>query len=493
MELDDRTQETLDLVQKALTNGWTTNSGLQGIDLTGVVSLIPVYTPLRKLLSRVGSPAGAEFTQWKALLNVTNSQPSIFTGYDTTGGLVATSLSNVSSPYVPIALDGQVTQDSIDIAKNYADPLAIETMNVLNMLMVLEERALGTGAQAFALPAITTPTATTATTGGTLGTGVTIKCAVQARSGMNYFNGGSGVASTQGTVTTGSTTSTGTVTFSVPAVKGAVAYDWFVGASTANLYYATTTVASLTITKAIPTTNQSLPSYELPDLFGTAPTAPSTADSSFSANAFNSLLATIVGDYNNSGLSIVTPGTGTNSGAGWTDCGASPLTISGASVSQLDALNLSIYNSVKLSPTAYMMNAQQASDLSMLLLGTNLAPTYLQASAAGRDDVTGSAYVSTYINKAFNGAPIRIEVHPSVPPGTIIARTDSVPFPGSNIGNVFEVRTLRDYAQFEYGVTRSPATGPSGPRQEFTIRSVETLVNRAPVSCAVLANIAASE
>jgi hypothetical protein len=396
---------------------------------------------------------------------------------------------------VPIALDGQVTQDSIDIAKNYADPLAIETMNVLNMLMVLEERALGTGAQAFALPVISavTPTPTYTTTGGTIGSGVTIKCAVQARSGMNYFNGGSGVVSTTASATTGTTTSTNTVTFSIPAVKGAVAYDWFVGTSTATLYYTTTTVASLTIKAAIPTTNQALPTNELPDLYGTAPTAPTTADSSYSANAFNSMLATIVGDYNNAGLSIVTPGTGTSSGAVWTDCGAAPLSISGASVAQLDALNLGIYNSVKSSPTAYMMNAQQASDLSMLLLGTYLAPTYLQANAAGRDTVTGSAYISTYINKAFNGAPIRIEVHPSVPPGTIIARTDSVTFPGSNIGNVFEVRTLRDYAQFEYGVTRSPLSGPSAPRQEFTIRSVETLVNRAPVANGVICNIAASE
>jgi hypothetical protein len=311
---------------------------------------------------------------------------------------------------------------------------------------------------------------------------------------MNYFNGGSGVVSSTATGTCGSTTSTNTVTFSIPAVKGAVAYDWFVNSTTtATTYYTTTTVASLTITKAIPTTNQSLPSYELPDLFGTAPTAPSTADSSFSANAFNGVLATIVGDYNNSGLSIVTPGTGTSSGAGWIDAGAQPFSVSGSSVSQLDALNLSIYNSVKLSPTAYMMNAQQASDLSTALLGTYLAPTFLQPNAAGRDDVTGSAYISTYVNKAFNGAPIRIEVHPSVPPGTIIARTDSVPFPGSNIGNVFEVRTLRDYAQFEYGVTRSPATGPSGPRQEFTIRSVETVVNRAPVANSVICNLAASE
>jgi hypothetical protein len=38
-----------------------------------------------------------------------------------------------------------------------------------------------------------------------------------------------------------------------------------------------------------------------------------------------------------------------------------------------------------------------------------------------------------------------------------------------------------------------PSSGPSGPREIWGIRSLETLVNRAPLSCGVISNIAASE
>jgi hypothetical protein len=229
----------------------------------------------------------------------------------------------------------------------------------------------------------------------------------------------------------------------------------------------------------------------MPDLSGIAPTTPPSTDTSFSSNAFNSALACILGDYGSN--AIVTPGSGTPSGAYWKSLDGAPLTLSGSSVPVFDILALAIYNAVKLSPTAFMMNAQQASDLSSLLLGTYLAPTFLQPDAAGRSNIAGGGYIGSYLNKAYSGQPIRIEVHPGVPPGTIIARTDSVPFPNSGIGNVFEVRTLRDYAQYDYGVPRLPASGPSGPREEFEVRSIQTLVCKAPVACAVVSNIAAAE
>jgi hypothetical protein len=503
VELDGITQETLAMVQKAQTAGWTSGTGGVGIDLSGIVSLVPVFTPTRDALSRVRAPEGNKVTQWRALLNITNQQPSIFTGYDTTGSLVQTLEQDVYSGYVPIAMDGQVTQDSIDIAKGYADPMALQTLMVLNMLKVKEDQALATGGQAFALPTIGTVVLSTGAptsglgfaggnTGGSLPSGQAVYVRCQPRSGFNYFNGGSGPASTIVNATTASSTSNSTsVGAFVPAVKGAVAYDWFVGPNnTGSGYYYTTTTTNTVLITSMPTTNQALPTYELPLLFGTVPAVPTTTDTSFSTLSFNSILATILGDYGSN--AIVTSGTGTSSGAYFLSADGAKITVSGSSVPLLDQLNLAIFNSVQLSPDVYMMSAQQASDLSSGLLGTGLAPTFLDASG-GRQNVQGSGYVSQYLNKAFNGKAVRIEVHPGVPPGTIIARTDSVPFPASNIGNVFEVRTLRDFAQFNYGVTRSPSSGPSGPREEFTIRSLETVVNRAPVSCGVISNIGASE
>jgi len=506
MNLDAVTKETLEAfsaVRKAQTTGWTSGLGVVGVDLSGVVSLIPGYFPLREQYARVGATEGAKTAQWRALLNVINSQPSIFPGFDNAGGLVLNSEIDVSSPYVPIDLTGRVTQDAVDIAKGYADAHALTTMGVMTNLMTLEDRALGTGAQAYALPTIgvvvlstgaTTNGISGATTGGSIASGAAVHVKCAARSGMNYFNGGSGVASADAAVTAGTTTSTNSVGAFIPAVKGAVAYDWFVGSSSSNQVYFTTTTVNTVLITSVPTVAQAVPTNEMPDLFATAPAAVPTADSSYSANAFNSTLALILGDYTTGGGPIVTPGSGVSSGASWLSMDGAKLAIVGSSVTELDTLNLLIWNSVKLSPTAYMMNAQQASDLSSLILGTNLAVTYLQPDdAGGRANVIGGGYVGRYLNKAAGGKPVRIEVHPSVPPGTIIARTDQVPFPNSNIGNVFEVRTLQDYAEYPYAATMSPASGPSGPREEFAVRSIETLICRAPVACGCVSNIAAAE
>jgi hypothetical protein len=85
--------------------------------------------------------------------------------------------------------------------------------------------------------------------------------------------------------------------------------------------------------------------------------------------------------------------------------------------------------------------------------------------------------------------PVTIEIHPHVAPGTIIARTDRVPFPGSNIGSVFEVRCQYDTMRFDYAANYNPGTLGGGPRYDFEIRSMETLINRAPVAQAIVSNV----
>ncbi|MHB8490619.1 MAG: hypothetical protein ACYDA6_00170 [Solirubrobacteraceae bacterium] len=484
-DLDGITEETLAAVIKAQTTGLTASTGIVGVDLSGLVSLVPVVTPFRNMLARKGAENGAKTATWRALLNVTNQQPSPFPGYDSASGLTIIDEQDVSAPYVPVGMAYRVTQDAMDVAKGYAEAKAIATLQALLNAYIGEDR-VAIGGQAYALPIPGTPTVTQADTGGSIAASTAVNVKVACRSGYNYFYGGSGAASAQGTVTTSTVAaSTHAATASIAAVKGCVAYDWFVG----GFYYTTTSVATVTIT-SIPTAAQALPSStSMPDLSNVAPTTPPTADTSFSANQFNGLLASTLGDYGGTGGAIVTPGSGTASGASFVDAGAATLTLSGAAITQIDTLLMDIYQQVKLSPDALMMNAQQAQDLTNKLLATSAAYTLLGADDAnGRSNIAGGGYIKRYVSKT-TGAVVPIEVHPSVPQGTIIARTDRVPFPGSNITNVFEMRTLRDYSDFQYGVTLSPNSGPSGPRFEGEVRSVETFVHRAPVTAGVLTNV----
>jgi hypothetical protein len=133
-----------------------------------------------------------------------------------------------------------------------------------------------------------------------------------------------------------------------------------------------------------------------------------------------------------------------------------------------------------------MMNATQAQEIANLILGTNSAVTYLQTDSSGRINVTAGGRVGNVVNTPAGGVTVPLEVHVALPPGTIVARTDRVPWPQANVAATLEVRTLRDMSQFDYGVV--PSSG--GPRKEFEIRSMEAFVNRAPVAMGVLANVA---
>jgi hypothetical protein len=494
MDLNEITQETIEMVKKATTSGLLVSTGVQGVDLSGLVSLVPVNVPARNNVSafpRVIAGAGSQTAVWRALLNVNGSQPNAAVGMDYAGSLALVAEQDVYAPYKPLAMAGRVTLDAVAVARNYVDALAVSELQTLNQLFIAQDINI-INAQNWSLGTAPTPTLATATTGGSipLSTAVYVKCAP--RSGMNYFYGGADAVGAAQNITTGGGTSTNTVTASVPAVKGAVAYDWYVGGSATaatQYYYGTTTIASVVIT-AIPVAANAVPA--LPLISSVAPPANASlavTDNSFSANYYNGILASTLGDYGS--LGPVTPGLGTASGAVFVDNGGAALTASGAAIPALDNLNDKLWASVQLSPTAYMVASAQADEISNLMLSSTAALTFLPPTdAQARTNLSGGGYVGTYINKAAGGVPVSIEVHPHLAPGTIIARTDRVPFPGSNIGSAFQVRCQYDTMRFDYAANYNPGTLGGGPRYDFEIRSMETLVNFAPVAQGILANVA---
>jgi hypothetical protein len=486
------TQETVQQVNKAAqTSGIYVSSGIQGVDLSGLVSLVPVNVPARNNTSafpRTVASDGAQVAQWRALLNVNAGQSDAAVGFDYAGTLTNTQEQDVFAPYKPLAKAGRVTLDSVGVSKNFADVLAVAELQTLMALFISQDTHI-INSQNWALAAPAQPALTTATTGGTIAPStVYVRCA--ARSGANYFiGGGNSVASASQNIVVPAGTNTNVVGASVPAVKGAVAYDWYVGTSgTAGqeYYYTTTTVASVTIT-SVPGAAQALPALPLLSSVAAPATAP-TADSSMSVNWYNGVLASTLGDYGSTGP--VTPGSGTPTGAVFIDNGGAAISGSGASITLLDQINDALWTSVQLSPTAYMCNSVQADEISKLLLGSSAAVTFLPPTDQdARTNLAGGGFIGRYVNKAAGGVPVNIEVHPRVAPGTIIARTDRVPFPGSNIGTAFEVRCLFDSWRFDYAASFVANTLGGGPRKDFEIRSLETLVGVAPSCQAVASNI----
>jgi hypothetical protein len=484
MDLDSVTLETLEAIKKAQTSGFTSATGVVGYDLADLVSLIPVNTPFRDQLPRVKPKMGAKIANWRALLNANNAQPNPATAFDVAAALSLISEMDVSAPYAKVAAGWTATLDAEAFARGYADVHAKAIWNAMNQFKIGEDRK-AIGGCAFALGTPATPVVTSSTTGGSIGQTIAIPVKVAARTGSNYFWGGSTIASASGTVTTPTdalTTHSGTAT--VTAVRGAVAYDWFVN----GFYYTTTTVNKVVVT-SIPVAN-ALVVPNLPGLFSTVPPIVPVADTSPGVNDFNGILASLAGDYAVSpSTGLITPGgAGTPSGAYFASLNGAAFTIAGVNVVELDAMNQALYDSVQQSPDVYMVSSQEGAKLSNVLLNSTASQTFFQPNLAGRSAAVIGAFVGWYVNKAAGGTPIAIEVNPNLPPGTLIARTDSVMFPDSGIGRVTELRTQQDVTNWDYPAARAAGVG-GGPRFDGEVFALETFVNFAPTTMGVLQNI----
>jgi hypothetical protein len=492
--LDVVSRETLEAIAKATTEGVLVSTGIQGYDLSGLVALVPVNVPARNNTSafpRTIAGTGSQTAVWRALLNINAQQSDAATGMDFAGSLVKFDEQDCFAPYRPLAKGGRVTLDAVAVARNFADALAVAELQTLNQLFIAQDMHL-INSQAWTLGAKpTAPTLVVNKTGGSLAESTKYEVQFAARSGANYFVGGSTEPSAAATAKT-EALKTNTITASHAAIKGAVAYDWYFGTESGKLwYYTTTTIAEATFTEALTKANGVPGAEKCPLLWSTIPAkeaAEIVTDTSFNEKKwFNGVIASTLGDYGSTGP--VKPGAGTSSGAYWKDNKGAKITASGASVPLLDELFAELWASTQLSPTGIMLNALQGDELSTALLENSTSTTFLPPTDAdARTNLAGGGYVGRYINKAAGGVPVSIEIHPHVAPGTLIARTDRVPFPGSNIGTVFEMRCQYDTMRFDYAASRGSGEG-EGPRYDFEIRSMETLINRAPSAQGIVSNI----
>ena len=476
--LDDVTGDTLAAISKAQTAGIYETTGVYSYDLSNLVSLIPVVTPYRDMVARVKAPDGNPYAVWRAIMNLTDSQPDLSMGFDYAANETQFEEQDFQARYKPTGLAGLVTQDAYDLAFGYADPYAVMTFNVLNQVLIGDDRKL-LGAQSFALAAASAPTLTQHTTGGTIALNTTVYVGVAGRTGSGYYYGSGNSQGASNSGESGSGTSTNSVSAVTASLRGAVAYDWFQSSNGSTWYYYTTTTTNTVTMTSVISSNNALPSSTTcPDLSTQwkgstgVPTYNASADNgSANANDYDGLLASLSGDYSSTGQ-WVQPGTVTANPSVNHSLDGAALTLTGGTVTEIEQYLFGpLWTAIKASPTALMVNAAQAQEIANLILGSSSATTYLQTDAAGRINVTAGGRVGSIINTPAGGVQVPIEVHVSLPPGTIVARSDRVPFPQANISSVTEYRALRDTAQFDYGISRIAGTAGGGPRREFEIRA----------------------
>lgn len=485
MGLTAQTMATLESLLRAQSNPVAAKAfnqalGLVYFDLEPVAKqLYPVITPLRNRIPRVKGDGGTA-THWKAItgININLLSPGVEEGKR--GGVVTTSEQDFTSSYKGVGLEDFVTFEAEWAGENFDNIRALAVENLLRAMFIAEEQVIFQGnGGGLALGITPTPAATLITGVGAMTAGATkVFCVALTPEGLAYA-GGPGIATSgtkiqitiartnagisssstygggSGQVSVGSNTVTTTganlaIYATVTPVPGAAGYAWFaVGAQTtagaAALQQITTVPCALIAADGVSTQ------------FASAASADNSANALVPDGIYTQALAT-TGLYASNASPTATAiqtAAGTSLAAAQALAKGTPLTSnSAAGINEIDADLKAFWDNRRLSPTMMIMSSQEIGSLAKLVLANGGSPIIrfnMDAKEINSGVVAGAA-VGSYLNKfaMSGGLNIPILLHPNAVPGRVYYYSESIPYPMSNIRNILQVKTRRDYYQIEW-------------------------------------------
>lgn len=468
--------------------GVTQATGFVWYDLAAPAkNMFPVITPLRNKVPRVKG-AGDVATRWKVVtaINALGLRAGVPEGKR--NGQVSNTLVNKLASYKTIGLENSITFEAVNAAVNFEDIRSTEAQRLLWATMIEEEKVIlgGNSDQGVALGTTPTPTVANAGTGGAIAAGTyNVICVALTHAGWlassvatglpdvqtvtmpdsSTFTYNAGTAAKSAAASTTTTGSTSTISASVALVNNAVGYAWYVGAAGSEKLQAITTINSVLLT-SLSTTTQACAS-----LF--------TADRSQNQYEFDGFLTQ--GLASGSGATVLnlatgTPGTGTKLSCSSKD----------GAVDQIEQALKAMWDTKRLSPNVIYLNAQEVASISSLVIGNGGAPIVRLNGdfSGGADAITAGSLVGSYLNRygMSGGQLVKLQLHPYMPPGTMLMHTDTLPYPISNVPNVAEMHMRQDYYQLDWPITKR--------QYEFGVYSDGTLAHYFPGAMAIVNNIA---
>lgn len=467
-------------------------------DLAQVVQMLYPYRELIPRISRLPrvSADGGNAYHWKRItgINVNNTSAGVSEGHR--GARIAIAEQDAVAAYKTLGLESSVTFEARLGARNLSpESLGISIQSALRSLMIQEEQILINGDAS--LPLGTTPTPTlvvgTPALGGTFpASTIYISCValtgqgflgystwssstssggvpgqvtkVNADGSSDTFGGGSAAPSA---FATGSPTGTQCITATVSVVRGALAYAWFVGSTNAaaSLYLAGITPSNqVVLTKVPASTNQPLSSLYVSG----SPQDNSTnilVPDGILPQIFGSILSPDPGRFMATnpvlpaGISLSPGGSIQYNMAS----GNTGLTITGSTIYEFDEVLRAAYEQYKLGFDRILISAADMLDTFGAMLNSSSAANIYRIlfdadQETGR--IVAGRKVTSYMNKFLNNT-LDVEVHPYLPPGTIVFWSDRSPYELSGVANLLEARVRQDYYQiqwpwtarrYEYGV-----------------------------------------
>lgn len=497
--LGDAVGSNPDALIKAWTQSGSATSGITAYDLEAPAKqLIPVLTPLRNIIPRVGGGVGTA-VNWRAVTGINTNFLEIGVSEGNRSGLISHTTSDNTAAFKGIGLEDNVTFEADYAGRSFDDVKALAVMGLLDSLMIGEEIVILGGNTSLSLGTTPQPTATGSASGGSLATAAAFSIICVALSPAAYYASGGSVigtapirASVSRVSADGGTTDTygggaaqkspnrtvavptgaaGSITASVTPVNGAVAYAWFWAATAGSeILGAITTLNSVVIT-ALATGTQ------------TAASLPSS-DQSKNAYVFDGLLVQAFTPGSNAYIKVMANGTA-GVGTGLTSDNA-------GGIVEFDAALKDRWDNYRLSPDCIWVSSreQQALQAKIMAAPSTAAQRFVFNVQQGK--IMGGTLALSYLNKfGINagdeygqGKEIPIRIHPNMPAGTILMTTSKLPYKLNNVPNVVQIKTRRDYYQLEWPLRTR--------KYEYGVYADEVLMNYFPPGLVVITNIGTS-
>jgi hypothetical protein len=485
------------LAKSTFSESSSATSGLTYYDIeAGAKFLVPVITPLRNETARASGKGGIE-ADWRAVTGINTSGVRAGVSPGNRGGTIAIQTQNFTASYKGIGLEASIDWEAEYAAMGFDDVCSIAGTTLLWSLMIAEEQLILGGNRQLPLGTTPTPTVAASITGGALAAGTYSVIAValtldglingsvaggiqaqitrtNADGSTDTFGGGSAQKSTNQTATVASG-SAGSLTASVTPVKGAYGYAWFWGSAGSEVLGA--------ITPAQAQTNCSSAAVNSIIITGAASGTQTAAsltavDSSSNDLVFDGLLTLPL--LSGANGYYATQATGT-AGVG------TPLTADGeGGIVEIDAALKYFWDNWRLSPGEIWVSSQEALNISKKIAqGPGSGATSLRFVRDVKDGMlVGAVAARSYLNRfsLAGGAEIPIRLHPNMPPGTILFNTKILPYALSNVPNVNQIRTRRDYFMIDWPW--------QSRRYQYGVYADEVLQCYAPFAIGQLTNIA---
>lgn len=504
-------KETLDLAKKALgtpddqiKKAITQATGLVAYNLEAPSKkLFPVLTPLRNKIPRKGGGVGTA-VNWKAVTKINSTNQSAGVSEGNRGAVISTVASSLVATYAGLGLEDNVTFEAEYAGRTFEDAKALAVMDLLSALMLQEEMIVLGGNSSTGLGTPTTPTLATSTTGGAIATGLTISVIVIALTLEGWLNssvangvpvgpvtktnadgttdaigGGGSQKSANATVVTGAG-STNSVTATVPLVKGAVAYAWYMGSGAGNERISQITTINSVLFTAVPGSGQ-------------LASAQPASDQSKNTLIFDGLLPQTVGAgaltsylVGQGGMTLFQGSTGGLVGqmaTGTAGTGTGLTADNKGGIVEIDAMLRAFWDISRISPKTIWVSSQEAQNMATkVLTATSSGVTRMINTTV--DGITGGIYLKSYYNKfgMGQGQVIDINIHPNLPPGTIFFETETLPYKLNNVPSVLQMDIRQEYYQLEWALKTR--------KYEYGVYVDEVLKHYFPPAFGIITNIA---